>query len=453
MDSDTNVDPWNWGLQQTANSEGNAVRLGGDRGCKGTLYCGLPRDIPGTDGQCGPNNGRNCTSCRELQLCRPPLCGDEGHTLVISDYSLNGYTSGFSCNSCSKTTSRNNIGRTRWFCEACHYDLCFDCHPQFPTPRPRPTTNANNSSSGNSSTTPIPPGSVVGASGSGVPIPTGDASPESVRMDFIVFLNRTVSSSLSLVDFSATSEVWTVASRLAAIRGVIFASVKKSLLDRALRASLNITDTAPKEIKLSKLKATRHQQSGVPDHEARYSIFAQVMRSLHFSPSDSLRVSEGTPMFAAVFEDGGGQSVEDAMTTCRRWETSTPTTTPTEKKDDNNMDTSSTDNDSDSEKDSESDNNQQRSPTTTTSNTHISTTSARVQSTHPVDTHSNLTTRLHPLEAHSNQQQATLLKIQTSVDYTQASIAQLTRFFTFTELGRTILLPTWNASYPPSFRN
>eukprot|EP01041_Mallomonas_annulata_P001367 gene1367-2639_t len=325
MDSDTNVDPWNWGLQQTANSEGNAVRLGGDRGCKGTLYCGLPRDIPGTDGQCGPNNGRNCTSCRELQLCRPPLCGDEGHTLVISDYSLNGYTSGFSCNSCSKTTSRNNIGRTRWFCEACHYDLCFDCHPQFPTPRPRPTTNANNSSSGNSSTTPIPPvvgalgiGSVVGASGSGVPIPTGDASPESVRMDFIVFLNRTVSSSLSLVDFSATSEVWTVASRLAAIRGVIFASVKKSLLDRALRASLNITDTAPKEIKLSKLKATRHQQSGVPDHEARYSIFAQVMRSLHFSPSDSLRVSEGTPMFAAVFEDGGGQSVEDAMTTCRR---------------------------------------------------------------------------------------------------------------------------------------
>jgi len=48
------------------NDEGNYVSLGnGEGACK--YYCGQRRDIPCTDGYCGPSNGNQCQSCLRFQ--------------------------------------------------------------------------------------------------------------------------------------------------------------------------------------------------------------------------------------------------------------------------------------------------------------------------------------------------------------------------------------------------
>ena len=53
---------------QLTNDEGNPVALGSDGNHQyQDYYCGERRQIPGTDGQCGPNNGRACASCVRLR--------------------------------------------------------------------------------------------------------------------------------------------------------------------------------------------------------------------------------------------------------------------------------------------------------------------------------------------------------------------------------------------------
>ena len=53
---------------QLTNDEGNSVALGSDGNHQyQDYYCGERRQIPGTDGQCGPNNGRACASCVRLR--------------------------------------------------------------------------------------------------------------------------------------------------------------------------------------------------------------------------------------------------------------------------------------------------------------------------------------------------------------------------------------------------
>ena len=53
---------------QLTNDEGNSVALGSDGDHQyQDYYCGELRQIPGTDGQCGPNNGRACASCVRLR--------------------------------------------------------------------------------------------------------------------------------------------------------------------------------------------------------------------------------------------------------------------------------------------------------------------------------------------------------------------------------------------------
>eukprot|EP00294_Goniomonas_avonlea_P017454 CAMPEP_0114542276 /NCGR_PEP_ID=MMETSP0114-20121206/1754_1 /TAXON_ID=31324 /ORGANISM="Goniomonas sp, Strain m" /LENGTH=133 /DNA_ID=CAMNT_0001726573 /DNA_START=15 /DNA_END=416 /DNA_ORIENTATION=+ len=58
--------------QGFANSAGEAVFCGTDHWCR-TYYCGLPKDIPGTDGFCGPNNGPQCGDCAKFkyELAKP----------------------------------------------------------------------------------------------------------------------------------------------------------------------------------------------------------------------------------------------------------------------------------------------------------------------------------------------------------------------------------------------
>lgn len=49
------------------NDDGNTVAFGKDDDDREKYYCGAARDIPGTDGRCGPSNGPQCESCVRFQ--------------------------------------------------------------------------------------------------------------------------------------------------------------------------------------------------------------------------------------------------------------------------------------------------------------------------------------------------------------------------------------------------
>jgi hypothetical protein len=112
------------------NDDGVAVNWSKQSGHCNKVFCGrhLGRHaIPGSDGQCGPNNGPPCDSCKRYakDVSDVVLCQTTGHEMVISDYKGPGYSSGFTCNLCR--SSRKQEDGPRWFCKLCHDDYCFDC--------------------------------------------------------------------------------------------------------------------------------------------------------------------------------------------------------------------------------------------------------------------------------------------------------------------------------------
>ena len=56
----TNLPYCCFAMNLSKNRQGKVMRLGNDGV---TYYCGLTANIPGTDGYCGPNNGKQCTAC------------------------------------------------------------------------------------------------------------------------------------------------------------------------------------------------------------------------------------------------------------------------------------------------------------------------------------------------------------------------------------------------------
>ena len=71
------------------------------------------------------------TNIEVLASGAAPQCPN-GHQMVISDYSENGYTSGYICGLCRGRSSQGLCGgtRRRWFCQQCHEDYCFDCRAE-----------------------------------------------------------------------------------------------------------------------------------------------------------------------------------------------------------------------------------------------------------------------------------------------------------------------------------
>ena len=62
-----------------------------------------------------------------------PKCSS-GHNMVLSDYAGGNYTGGYSCDYCSMNSTQGICGggRTRWWCQECSSDICFDCYPCIP---------------------------------------------------------------------------------------------------------------------------------------------------------------------------------------------------------------------------------------------------------------------------------------------------------------------------------
>jgi len=64
-----------------------------------------------------------------------PTCSN-GHNMVLSDFAgaQGNYTNGYCCDYCGLTSVQGICGggRTRWFCQECNADVCFDCYPCIP---------------------------------------------------------------------------------------------------------------------------------------------------------------------------------------------------------------------------------------------------------------------------------------------------------------------------------
>ena len=62
------------------NRAGRPVSCGRDDDCKSKVYCGVRKAIPGTNGQCGPSNGPQCSDCKAFII--PSTAGAAGPAVV-----------------------------------------------------------------------------------------------------------------------------------------------------------------------------------------------------------------------------------------------------------------------------------------------------------------------------------------------------------------------------------
>ena len=102
-----------------------------NRGDEGKYYCGrrLGRDrIPGSDGQCGPNNGPQCPSCMLTDATAPNFAQCPSHH-ALRPFADEGLT--ITCDACQKSVPKGGGVA----CRACDYDLCLPCSTRRPRDR------------------------------------------------------------------------------------------------------------------------------------------------------------------------------------------------------------------------------------------------------------------------------------------------------------------------------
>lgn len=120
-------------------------------------------------------------------------------------------------------------------------------------------------------------------------------------------LNRLMLSTLAYVDLSLLSQRGSVASLLSGTRHLIFGELKLELWEAGLERSA--VDGSSFELHLSRSLAARHKASGLPDVEAKYTIFAQAFRQLRTLPAASFRLKPGAVLYHTVLK---GEMAHDA---------------------------------------------------------------------------------------------------------------------------------------------
>jgi hypothetical protein len=252
--------------------------------CHLRLYCGrrLGRDlIPGSDGQCGPNNGPQCADCKAADphnsVGDTRISVHHSHLLVLS---IN--LSGHSCDVCQCSNSNN----TFWRCTSgCDYDECIVCALKEKTK----VVCENAALERNSSSGPK------------------TVKPVEARFKLLVNLNRALSQAISFVDLCMVNKPWSIANLLASCRGLIFEVTKRPIWAAAISATTQSGSTF--ELRLSRPRAAKHARTGTPDNDARYMVFSQAFRQIHMMPPASLRRSDklyNTFLMGERAHDAGG---------------------------------------------------------------------------------------------------------------------------------------------------
>lgn len=125
----------------------------------------------------------------------------------------------------------------------------------------------------------------------------------------IQLLNQLLIATIPFVNLADPSPVvGSLAHLLLKYRGLMYETTKMSPISSALDVTAATTSTQF-DLNISRSRARKHAQSGQPDRDARYSVYAQAFRVMHGMPPSRLRRSDklySTKFMGEHAVDGGG---------------------------------------------------------------------------------------------------------------------------------------------------
>ena len=134
------------------------------------------------------------------------------------------------------------------------------------------------------------PAGASGASEEKKILPSERCLVHAITMRWAVLLrfNMHIASVLPLIDLSLTKHEWSLASRVCALRTILYPSTKTSLWRSVVRATMS--REAQPYAKINRPLSLRAQERGDP--EGKRSVFGQMFRQLHFLPPSQLRQAD-----------------------------------------------------------------------------------------------------------------------------------------------------------------
>lgn len=133
--------------------------------------------------------------------------------------------------------------------------------------------------------------------------------PIQAHFAVLQLLNQLFQAALPFTDLSLSSPVpGSLAYLSKKHRGLIFEAVKMAPITSALDATA-ATSSSTFDLTLSRSRARKHQQAGLPDRDARFTVFAQAFRVIHGMPPARLRRADklyNTKFMGEHAVDGGG---------------------------------------------------------------------------------------------------------------------------------------------------
>lgn len=134
--------------------------------------------------------------------------------------------------------------------------------------------------------------------------------PVVAQFSLLQLLNQLLIHALPFVDLSQPSPVsGSFAHLVLKYRGLIYESVKMHPINSAIEATGASGSSSQFDMEISRSRARKHLQTGQPDKDARFTVFAQAFRVMHALPPVRLRRSDklySTKFMGEHAVDGGG---------------------------------------------------------------------------------------------------------------------------------------------------
>jgi hypothetical protein len=134
--------------------------------------------------------------------------------------------------------------------------------------------------------------------------------PIQAHFSIVQLLNQLFSSVYPFADLTQTAPVpGSLAYLLLRYRGLFYEVVKMNPICSALDVTASTGPANQFDLVLSRSRARKHAQAGLPDRDARYTVFAQAFRAMHGMPPAKFRRADrlySTKFSGEHAVDGGG---------------------------------------------------------------------------------------------------------------------------------------------------
>jgi len=125
------------------------------------------------------------------------------------------------------------------------------------------------------------------------------------RIALLQEFNKLMTTTIPFVDLSLMGYSWSLATKLASCRSLIFSAVKQEIWEQALEAST--AGEQALELKLSRGRAARYKDTC--DTDAHHTLFAQAFRAMRALPAEAYRVKPNESLYTTLF---AGEMAQDA---------------------------------------------------------------------------------------------------------------------------------------------